>query len=240
MTGLLVSVRDAAEALAALAGGAHLIDIKEPRRGSLGAADPTTIADIVQAVAGRVPVSAALGELLEPHLVSSQHSPTNHLAGLSFAKLGLAGCRHRADWPRRWARALECLPTTVAPVAVVYADHATAMSPLPADTLRHARALHCRAVLLDTFDKSRGGLLDLWTLADVDEFVRAARLAGLMVVLAGSLDQESSYKVLPFQPDYIAVRGAVCAGDRTGDLQTSRVRDMAALVKHGSSSLTTG
>ena len=36
MTGLLVSVRDAAEAEAALRGGATLIDVKEPRHGSLG------------------------------------------------------------------------------------------------------------------------------------------------------------------------------------------------------------
>ena len=36
MTGLLVSVRSAEEAEIALAGGANLIDIKEPSRGALG------------------------------------------------------------------------------------------------------------------------------------------------------------------------------------------------------------
>ena len=41
--GLLVSVRSAAEALSALAGGADVIDVKEPNRGSLGAADDETI-----------------------------------------------------------------------------------------------------------------------------------------------------------------------------------------------------
>ena len=62
---LLVSVRDAAEAAAALAGGAALIDVKEPARGSLGRADAATIAAVVAAVGGRVPVSVALGELRE-------------------------------------------------------------------------------------------------------------------------------------------------------------------------------
>ena len=37
--GLLVSVRSADEAIAALAGGADVIDVKEPNRGALGAAD---------------------------------------------------------------------------------------------------------------------------------------------------------------------------------------------------------
>ncbi len=63
MTQLLVSVRSAAEAEAALAGGAHVIDVKEPSRGSLGRADDATIDEVVRVVAGRRPVSAALGEL---------------------------------------------------------------------------------------------------------------------------------------------------------------------------------
>src|SRR5207244_7336185 len=41
MTGLLVSVRSAAEAETALAGGADVVDVKEPRRGALGPADPS-------------------------------------------------------------------------------------------------------------------------------------------------------------------------------------------------------
>ncbi len=69
--GLLVSVRDAAEAAASLAGGADLIDVKEPARGPLGRADAATIAAVVQAVGGRVPVSAALGELRECPLVGA-------------------------------------------------------------------------------------------------------------------------------------------------------------------------
>ena len=64
MTGLLVSVRSAAEARIALEAGADLIDVKEPRRGALGAADPAVWKDVCRAVAGRVPVSVALGELV--------------------------------------------------------------------------------------------------------------------------------------------------------------------------------
>ena len=40
MTGLLVSVRDGQEARAALDGGAAVIDVKEPLRGSLGLPQP--------------------------------------------------------------------------------------------------------------------------------------------------------------------------------------------------------
>ena len=63
MTRLLVSVRDASEALAALRGGAALIDVKEPRLGSLGAATPEVWREVRRVVPTEVPCSAALGEL---------------------------------------------------------------------------------------------------------------------------------------------------------------------------------
>ncbi len=85
MPKLLVSVRSAAEAQQAFFGGADLIDVKEPDRGPLGAADADVIAEVARFVAGRRPTSAALGELVE-----GRRLPT--ALGLSFAKLGLAGC----------------------------------------------------------------------------------------------------------------------------------------------------
>ena len=47
---LLVSVTSAAEASAALAGGADVIDAKDPRRGALGAVSPQTLRAILAAV----------------------------------------------------------------------------------------------------------------------------------------------------------------------------------------------
>src|SRR4051794_20645147 len=95
--GLLVSVRDAAEAAAALRGGADVIDVKEPRRGPLGRADDATVAAVVAAVAGRRPVSAALGELAD----AGAAAPA--VPGLAFVKWGLAGAA-AVDWGDRLER----------------------------------------------------------------------------------------------------------------------------------------
>ena len=116
MTRLLVSVRDAQEAEIALASGVDLIDVKEPSRGSLGAADAATLAAIARCVDGRAPLSAALGELFEAR------STATLPAAFRFAKFGLAGCRARPDWIDRWRTALAELPPGAAGVAVVYAD----------------------------------------------------------------------------------------------------------------------
>ena len=65
MSKLLVSVRSADEAQAALDGGASIIDVKEPSLGSLGRASEAAIAAVVNRVARRIPISAALGDLDE-------------------------------------------------------------------------------------------------------------------------------------------------------------------------------
>ena len=100
MAQLLVSVRSPAEAVAALEGGAALVDIKEPAHGALGRAADALVAAILKTVAGRRPVSAALGELLE-------HAAPIGVPGLTYAKWGLAGCRERPDWQRQFLGAGE-------------------------------------------------------------------------------------------------------------------------------------
>src|SRR5437763_2302356 len=94
MAGLLVSVRSAVEARSALAGGAGVIDIKDPSRGPLGAAEPAVWRAVRRVVPREMPLSAALGELAEwkSRRALEQHDS----AGLSYLKLGLAGC---GSWP---------------------------------------------------------------------------------------------------------------------------------------------
>src|SRR3954454_6660925 len=88
MTGLLVSVRSADEARAAVAGGATIVDVKEPDRGPLGCAGAATWRAVRRVVPATVPVSVALGELgdWEEQAIPS----TADWAGLAYRKVGLA------------------------------------------------------------------------------------------------------------------------------------------------------
>ncbi|MEX0586690.1 MAG: (5-formylfuran-3-yl)methyl phosphate synthase [Pirellulales bacterium] len=225
MTQLLVSVRDEDEAEIALAAGAALIDVKEPRRGSLGAADAGTIARIVARCASHVPVSAALGEL-EGH---TSH-PALPAQGLSFAKLGLANCAASTNWPVRWRSAIASWPRNVRPVAVAYADWHTACAPSPDDVLAHATPVGCAALLIDTFDKNRGNLLAHLCVESLTPLVAQAREKGLLVVLAGSLQAEAIELLLPLAPDYVAVRTAACGEDRTARIESRRVEQLFQLL----------
>jgi uncharacterized protein (UPF0264 family) len=217
---LLVSVRDAEEAKEALEGGAAIIDVKEPRRGALGAADPTRWREIIETVAGRVPVSLALGEL--QHLSSDLIDKVS--AEVSYAKIGLAGCRQWPDWFGQWQRTVQQL--RAAPVAVIYADWQASQSPPPGEILLAARQLRCPFLLCDTHNKQAGGLFDHLDPETLGMLRRTTRQHGIGLVLAGSLGAEQLPSVIRYQPDFVAIRGAACAGGRLGKIQRQKVRQL--------------
>lgn len=230
MTGLLVSVRNGREARTALAGGATLVDVKEPRRGALGAADGKTWQDVARAVDGQVPLSAALGELLD-----AESTPFDDLQGFAFAKVGLAGCNRLRDWSDRWSALLDQLPVEVQPVAVVYADQERAHSPPAQEIIRQAAMLDCAAVLIDTYDKQAGSLLQSLTWTDLKELVSQIRWHGLRVVLAGSLDRQGISQVLSLLPDFVAVRGAACRTNRSGAVDQRLIQELSAVISQSPS-----
>jgi (5-formylfuran-3-yl)methyl phosphate synthase len=233
--GLLVSVRSAAEALEALTGGADVIDVKEPDRGPLGAADSSTIAEVVRAVNGRVPVTAAMGELVELGTDGMEAPSVSIPRGVSLFKIGLAGCRENAKWSSSWQdvirRVLRDAHSYAAqPVAVVYADWRSANAPEPNQVLNAAVQTHCPAVLVDTWDKSSGSLFHHWPIAELTHFVDRVQANGIELVIAGSLAGASVVEAVDLQPNLIAVRTAACDGGRAGSVSRVRVRALEQLI----------
>jgi uncharacterized protein (UPF0264 family) len=233
--GLLVSVRSAPEAIAALEGGADVIDVKEPGRGALGAADAATIDSIVRAVAGRAPVTAALGEVVEFDFNDNALIDGKIPAGIELFKFGLAGCGSIDNWQDRWQAAVKRLaassPASAArPVAVVYADWQAANAPEPESILQAGVELRCPALLVDTWDKSAGGLFTHWSAAQVLRFVQTARTRQLAIVLAGSLQGEEFVAAARLAPDLLAVRTAACRGGREGTVNNCRVRQLKQCI----------
>lgn len=225
MTKLLVSVRDPQEALLACRHGADVIDVKEPNRGSLGAASPEMIGQVAETVRGELPLSVALGELLEVGNLPCEMNSA--LFAARYAKIGLAGCATCDDWPQRWQTWSQQLPQEVAPIIVAYADWQSAMAPPPQQVLRQGIALGCGGLLIDTYGKRAGALVDLLSVDQLASLTERAQAAGLIVALAGSLQEMHLSAVLEFEPDLIAVRGAVCVGGRAGRVDGQRVARLA-------------
>jgi uncharacterized protein (UPF0264 family) len=225
ITRLLVSVRSAAEAETACTAGVDLVDVKEPARGSLGPADPQVVAAAARAVAGRVPMSVALGELRDAG------PPAPFADGVDFVKYGMAGLARSNSWQTRWQAATASLPRGVAPVAVAYADWQQAVAPPPGAIVDVGQQLGCRVVLLDTYDKTRGPLTRYFDWRELEHWIRRLRARGLMSAVAGGLREQDIVRLLPLRPDYVAVRGAACGGNRAAPLDGLRVAGLVSLVR---------
>ena len=222
--GLLISVRDLVEAKIACEADADLIDVKEPDRGSLGAADPQTLRAIAEDLAGRIPLSAALGELVDADRQAAQLP-----AAYQFAKFGLAGAA-KIDWQTALKRGFAQLPPHVRPVAVIYADWKTCAAPSPDEVCACARELGVAAVLIDTFNKDGSTLFDHFTFNQIGELISLAAQADLICVLAGGLSIDLVPAAASFHPDYIAVRGAACDGDRQGNISLDAIRRIKRII----------
>jgi (5-formylfuran-3-yl)methyl phosphate synthase len=225
VSGLLVSVRSAAEAAAALEGGAALIDVKEPAAGPLGRASLPTIAAVFAAVAGRAPVSAALGELAREGDLGAPLWPA-----LAFGKWGLSGLA-REDWRAKLAAAALWLGRVTPAcqlVTVAYADWRDAGAPPPEEVEAFARERPGAVFLLDTYTKAGSrSLLDFLNAEQVSALCRRCRTAGVRVALAGALGPSQIAELLPTAPDWFAVRGAACDGGRGGTVSARRVRALS-------------
>jgi uncharacterized protein (UPF0264 family) len=234
---LLVSVRNGAEAEAALAGGCDVLDVKEPSRGAMGMAAPMTIADVlarVRDLKSSVPVSVALGEVADWERTGDYQPVADPVA---YLKLGTAGLAGNAAWAQRYAAVRRRLvPDWRGPtfdvkcriakwIAVGYADWETADGPCPEDVLEGACECGCAGVLIDTFSKTNGGLLDWLSSRRLESLAALARRHSLEFGLAGRLQIDHLPRLETVRADILGIRSAACrAGIRTGEIDATAVR----------------
>ena len=107
---LLVSVRTAAEARIALAGGADIVDAKEPSRGSLGAVSPSVLRQICQRIPSERPVSVALGDVsTAAQVLQSISSVPRSRRTATYLKLGFEPLLFTEGMSERWQRIYQAL-----------------------------------------------------------------------------------------------------------------------------------
>ncbi len=225
---LLVSVRDAAEAIEALEGGAGILDVKDPHEGPLGRASRVATHAIVRAWESRGRrslLTAALGDL-DPGESADSFEPPR---GVAIFKLGLAGWSNRPGWEvllDGWRRKLASHSANL--VVAAYADWREARSPNVDAVLAFAISRGLPFFLVDTFKKDGRGLRDHVSLEQVAGWIAAAHAAHVRVALAGSLRVDDLDLLAALGADVLAARGAACRnGDRLASIDRARVATLS-------------
>lgn len=209
---LLVSVRDAAEAALARAGGADLVDAKDPARGALGALGPDAVRAIVAAARGGA-TSAVAGE----------PASAAEAAGLLAALAGTGADYLKIALPPRLSLAELRLSAFPPVIAVLFAED----DPDP-DRVPALAAAGFHGAMIDTRGKDGRRLLQHLSLPRLAAFTASCRRLGLLSGLAGSLALDDIPHLLPVRPGYLGFRGGLCAGsDRRAGLDPARIAQAA-------------
>jgi uncharacterized protein (UPF0264 family) len=215
---LLVGVADSAEALDAAAGGADIVDVRNPAAGALGTPLPQTLRAVRRSIPPGLPLSTALGDRPGPAGSIALAAVGTAAFGVRYVHLGLRDTtsERAINVLRTVKTALEDfnLPTRL--VAAGFADALRAGSPPPLVLPDIASQAGIAGCLLTTAIKDGSGLAAWMDMAALHAFVRACRERELSCMLAGSLTLADIPRIAALQPDVIGFRAAACRFDHAG------------------------
>jgi uncharacterized protein (UPF0264 family) len=231
---LLVSVVSAEEARRALAGGADIIDVKDPGEGALGAPSPRVLSEVVRVVGDAAPVSVALGDLPNLPHTSALAARGAALSGADYVKVGLRGVRELEDAVAVMSAVRDAVGVggdRVSVIAAAYAD-ADALDPpalSPAWLPELVQRTGISGALVDTCVKDGRGLYGWLSESELADLIARTRAAGASFAVAGQLTCDQLCRV---GADVVGVRSAVCRdGDRTGELDSELVAGAIAELR---------
>jgi len=222
----MISVLSATEAYDAIAGGAEMLDVKNPKEGSLGAQSPGIIREITELGSGKIEVSVAIGDM--PNLPGTAALAALGAAacGADYIKVGIYGPQTESDASallHKVKQAVNEYPVSI--IAAGYADFDRAGTLNPDCLPRIATSTGIQGILLDTCVKDGKTLFDFLDPQQLRDMAESAHADGLIFGLSGSLCEKDLETLHTVGADIVGLRTAVCLNNqRNGPLQADRIR----------------
>jgi uncharacterized protein (UPF0264 family) len=233
---LLISPANVKEAAEAIAGGADIIDVKNPQEGALGANFPWVIKQIRELAPKNVRVSCALGDV--PNLPGSVSLAALGAAtlGVDYIKVGLCGCntaREAVYLLQNVNKAAKGCNPKIKVAAVGLADEQRIDSLDPMQIPSIAFKARVEVAMLDTGVKDGKNLFSYVKDTQLEEFVDCSHQFGLEVALAGSLRKQDLPVIYRLGADIAGLRGAACTNsDRVrGEIKRALVEELVETIK---------
>ncbi|MCE8423878.1 MAG: (5-formylfuran-3-yl)methyl phosphate synthase [Candidatus Methanoperedens sp.] len=228
---LLVSPINVEEAKISKLGGADIIDVKNPKEGSLGANFPWMIKAVKNA-AGCIPVSATIGDFNYKPGTASLAALGAAAAGADYIKVGLYDIQTKEqalDMLVNIVRSVKDYDRNKKVVASGYSDYRRINSISPFELPAIGALAGVDVVMMDTGIKDGRSTFEFLNGEELTEFVNSAKDHGLKTALAGTIKFEDIPALKRISPDIIGVRGCVCGGDRKSVIRkelVERLKDM--------------
>lgn len=232
---LLISPINTEEAQEAILGGADIIDVKNPKEGSLGANFPWVIRNIRELTPPDMLVSATLGDVpYKPGTVSLAAAGAV-VSGADYIKVGLHGTSNYSqarEVMENVVRTVKDVNDDIMVVASGYADARRVGAVDPMEIPRVAADSGADLAMVDTAVKDGKTLFDFMDEEAIYHFNTETHEYGLKNALAGSIKEEQLRTLYDSGCDVVGIRGAACTGgDRNkGSIHHSAVKRLKELI----------
>ena len=235
---LLVSVIDKTEAFDSIVGGADVIDVKNPKEGSLGANFPRVIKQIKNIMPNNLELSGTIGDLPNLPGTASLAALGAIVSGVDFVKVGLFGVKHSREAIMLMSEVVKVVKdfdSNLKTIACGYADfrYVGCVNPLKLPYI--ANEAKANGVLIDVKIKNQTSyLFNFLSDKELKQFINQAHSYNLLTALAGSLQIKDILRLHNLQTDIIGVRGAVCTNNdrRYGKLERNKVAKFAKILQN--------
>lgn len=235
---------DEKEAIEAIAGGADIIDVKNPKEGSLGASFPWIIKQIRANTPQSTEVSCAVGDVPNLPCTVSLAALGAATTGVNYIKVGLYGVKKMEDaiyLMQNVTRTIKNYDSTIKVVATGYADAEKIGAVDPLLIPQIGREAKVDVAMLDTAVKNGKNLFNHLKIDQLERFIREAHTYGLKVALAGSIRKADIPLIKDLGADIAGIRSAACTNnDRVhGRITKENVQAIAEAAKYCENSPTT-
>lgn len=224
---LLISPINTEEAQEAIFGGADIIDVKNPKEGSLGANFPWVIKSIRDLTPENMLVSATLGDVpYKPGTVSLAAAGAV-VSGADYIKVGLYGTKNYSESlevMENVVKTVKDFNDDILVVASGYADAHRVGAVDPMEIPRVAADSGADLAMVDTAVKDGKTLFDFMDEDAISTFTQYTHDLGLKNALAGSVKEEQLKPLHDLGCDVVGIRGAACTG---GDRNTGKIDRIA-------------
>ena len=232
---LLISPINTEEAQEAIEGGADIIDVKNPKEGSLGANFPGVIKNIREMTPKDTLVSATLGDVpYKPGTVSLAALGAS-VSGADYIKVGLYGTKNYDEALEVMKNVVKTVNEYSADIIVVasgYADAHRVGAVDPMEIPGIATDAGADLAMVDTAVKDGKTLFDFMNEDKLTQFNDEIHDYGLKSALAGSVKKDQLQTLYNSGCDVVGIRGAACVGgDRnSGKIHRSAVMELKKMI----------
>jgi uncharacterized protein (UPF0264 family) len=234
---LLVSPRDLEEAKSVIRGNADIVDVKNPKEGSLGANFPWVIKSIKELVekegGNGMEMSAAIGDFYYKPGTASLAALGAASVGADYIKIGLFKIKTREeaiDLLSGVVKAVKGFDPTKKVVSAFYSDYKRINSISPFEIAEIGKEVEIDVSMVDTGIKDGKTTFEFLSEDELTTFVSESKALGLETALAGSFTFEDIPALKRIAPDILGVRGMVCGGDRNSQVQEELVTELRRKV----------